>query len=224
MEKQKSEHSLRKMAMREKYGKHPDNPTGFLTAQQKEFVKNYGHHGMTALAAARAAGYKDARNQSEDLLKMSKIQLAIARERKRNADVSDMTRKKVIDGFVEAIDLARLKADPLAMISGWREVGKMCGFYEPTRTKVEVSVGGQIMLDQLKAKSDAELLALIGEQTPAIEAEYEVVTDGNSDEQSVDCEYPRGSEQCYGDEEGIGAEDLGEAPDVEIYADDTPDL
>lgn len=47
--------------------------------------------------------------------------------------------------------MAKIKADPLTMIAGWREVGKMCGFYEPTKAKIEVSVQGQVLIQRLNA-------------------------------------------------------------------------
>jgi hypothetical protein len=34
------------------------------------------------------------------------------------------TRADVLVGFQEAIELARLRADPSAMIAGWREIGR----------------------------------------------------------------------------------------------------
>ena len=50
--------------------------------------------------------------------------------------------------------MARIKADPIAMIAGWREIGKMCRFYEATRAKIEVSVQGQVLIQRLNTMSD----------------------------------------------------------------------
>ena len=65
------------------------------------------------------------------------------------------------------------------MIAGWREVGKMCGFYEPTRTRVEVSVNGQVMVQRLNAMTDAELLELT--QQEVIDVETKEIANGNAE-------------------------------------------
>ena len=82
--------------------------------------------------------------------------------------------------------MARTKADPIAMVGAWREIGRMCGFYEPTRTEVKVSVDGQVVLQQLQSMSDDDLLKLISEESEAnklaLEGEFEeVLDDGDSE-------------------------------------------
>ena len=71
--------------------------------------------------------------------------------------------------------MAKIKADPLTMIAGWREVGKMCGFYEPTKTKIEVSVQGQVLIQRLNAMSDEELLKLAEGDPNVLEGEVTVI-------------------------------------------------
>lgn len=153
---------------------------GPLTERQRLFVMHVVHDKMNFTAAARAAGIPSPNVQGPLLSKHPKVQAAIAREREEYAKASGVTKKAVIDGFIEAIDMARIKADPLAMISGWREVGKMCGFYEPTKTKVEISVSGQVLLQKMQAMTDEELLALAQEQGTPLEGEFEVVDDDES--------------------------------------------
>ena len=83
---------------------------------------------------------------------------------------NQMTRKRVMDGFLEAIDMAKLMAEPASMISGWREIGKLCGYFAPVETRVKVDVSGNIVLDRLNSMSDAELLEVISKSaTPLIE-------------------------------------------------------
>lgn len=141
-----------------------------MTDKQRLFVRKLVDGQMTVIGATKAAGYKDV-DQGYDLLKQPKIKAAVAAAREKYAIASGMTRQKVIDGFVEAIDMARIKADPLTMVSGWREIGKMCGFYEPTKTKLEISVRGKVMLEKMSALSDEELLQLAHEH----EGEFEVI-------------------------------------------------
>lgn len=148
--------------------KSPDQP---LTEMQRQFVINIGEHGMNHTAAARAAGFNHPTVQGSQLMRQPKIRAAIATAREAYAKASGMTRQKVIDGFIESIDMARIKSDPLTMIAGWREVGKMCGFYEPSKSKIEISVNGKVMLEKLSSMSDAELLQLTQEHA----GEFEVI-------------------------------------------------
>ena len=68
-----------------------------------------------------------------------------------------------LDGFKEAIEMARLMAEPANMIAGWREIGKMCGYYAPVETRVKVDVSGNIVLDKMNSLTDAELLKIISQ-------------------------------------------------------------
>jgi len=147
----------------------------FLTEKQRQYVVNRAEHGMTQSAAARAAGYSLSSPAVITQLETNpKIQMAIAKKRAEFAKVSQMTRQKVIDGFSEAIEMAKTQGDPIVMVAGWREIGKMCGFYEPVKTKLEVTINGQIALEKIQTLSDAELLALAeegGNGLPALEGQ-----------------------------------------------------
>lgn len=151
------------------------DPDGHLSAMQKAFVHNLVNNGLTQTAAARAAGFAHPGQQALELLDNPKVQKAIATERAAYAQSSGMTKQKVIDGLAEAIDLARITADPTAMIGGWREIGKLCGFYEPTKTKIEVSLQGKVLVERLNTMTDEELLALADQQPDALEGEFHVI-------------------------------------------------
>lgn len=152
------------------------NPDVPLTAQQAAFVKHLVHDKLPQSAALRMAGYAPNPSTGTALMKNPKVQRAIAEERRAYAIASGMTKQKVIDGFSEAIDLGRIKGDAIAMIAGWREIGKMCGFYEPTKTKVEVSVQGQVLIQRLNSMSDEELLQLSQGDPSVLEGEFTVVS------------------------------------------------
>ena len=151
------------------------DPTQALTERQRMFVHHLVHDKLTQTAAARAAGFGGPGTAATTLMKNPKVIAAIAAERLEYAQASGMTRKKVIDGFAEAIDMARLLSDPTAMISGWREIGKMCGLYEAQKTEVKVSVNGQVMLHRLNSMSDEELLQLAETQPEVLDGEFNVV-------------------------------------------------
>ena len=72
-----------------------------------------------------------------------------------------MTRKKVMDMHLEAFEMAKLMAEPASMVSAAREIGRMCGYYEPVKHTVDVNVKGEVAVRQLNAMSDSDLLKLI---------------------------------------------------------------
>lgn len=160
------------------------DPNQPLNEMQRRFVNALVHEQMPKTAAARIAGYSQPATAAHTMMKNPKILKVIAEERAQYAKDSGMTRQKVIEGFVESINMARIKADPLTMITGFREIGRMCGFYEPTKTKVEVSVEGKVLLDRLSAMSDADLIKLAESQgdEEAIDGDFTVVEDAESEE------------------------------------------
>lgn len=140
----------------------PDKP---LTDKQKLFVKFWAE-GESIMSASTRAGYADGGTIAYRMVKMPNILALKSRyEAKYEAD-AQMTRKKVMDGLLEAIDMAKLLADPTAMISGWREVAKMCGYMEPVKHRVDVNVTGNITMDRINRLSDAELLKMIEQGAP----------------------------------------------------------
>lgn len=149
----------------------PDQP---LTEKQRLFVNAYARDGMNGLAAMRIAGLA---GQPNTQLNNPKIQKAIAIEREKFAKASAMTKKKVIDGLLEAIDMAKIQADPTPMIQGWTQIAKMCGFMEPTRHKLEVTVQGQVVIQKLQQLDDDQLLALADGHSDALEGEFTVVNE-----------------------------------------------
>ena len=148
------------LSRREKAKNGSLNPDAPLTEMQRQFVTFFVDHQMTQTAAARAAGFAQPGTEANYLMQHPKITRAIAERRAEYAAASQVTKKRVVDGFLEAIEMAKMKADPLTMVAGWREVGKMCGHYEPTKAHIEVSVNGQVMLQHLNTMSDEELLRI----------------------------------------------------------------
>ena len=153
------------------------NPDAPLTERQRQFVVNLVDHGMTQTAAARAAGASQPGTAAYEWMRHPQIERAIAERRAEYAVASQVTKKRVIDGFLESIEMAKIKADPLTMSARWREVGKMCGFYEPTKAKIEVSVQGQVLIQRMNSMSDEELLKLAEGDPNVLEGEVTVIED-----------------------------------------------
>lgn len=151
------------------------NENGQLTEMQRRFVNYLVRDRLPQTAALKAAGYSPNPSTATALMKNPKIIKAIAEEKGEYAKASGITKKKVVDGFLEAIEMGRVKGDPVAMIAGWREIGKICGLYEPQKTKVEVSVNGQVMIQRLQTMTDEELLQLADGNVDALSGEFNVV-------------------------------------------------
>lgn len=140
------------------------DPNGIITQQQRTFVEALAR-GESKASALALAGYSPATiRDTKFVARLSakpKVVKLLAEERAKYAEQSRITRQDVIDGLKDAISMAKLINEPTAMISGWREIGKLCGYYEPTTHKVEVSVNGGLVLEKMNAMSDEELLDLI---------------------------------------------------------------
>lgn len=110
--------------------------------------------GASMVEACRNEGIKVYANLSTD----PRFQAVVAKERKKNELAIEMTRDKVMQGLLDAVDMARVMSDPHAMIKGWTEIGRMCGYYAPDTKKIEVSVSAKRLVDKFETMSDEELL------------------------------------------------------------------
>ena len=153
----------------------------FLTDKQRILAREIAN-GRGTTQAARIAGYVYPNVNGMQEKKKPMVAAAIRYLQRKNAQSVDMTRKKVMDGFLEAIDMARIQGESATMVAGWREIGKMCGFYAPETKNVNVNVTQKRVVGKLETLSDAELAELIEKDGAAIEnAAYEVlgVDDGD---------------------------------------------
>lgn len=146
------------------------DPLHYLTDQQKLFVE-YVVKGDPPQLAGRKAGYAAPDSQSYTILKSPKIQAAIRFSYAKYAQAAQMTRQRVMDGMLEGIEMAKIQADAGNMIAGWREIGRMCGFYAPEVKKIELSITTRRVIDQLETLSDDDLLELVEKNGQTIEGE-----------------------------------------------------
>lgn len=137
-----------------------------LTDMQRAFVKLWAS-GETILSASIKAGYADGGTFAYRLARMPNILRLYRAEKLAYEQASQMTRARVIEGFLDGIEMAKMLGEPSSVIAGWREVGKMCGYYEPVTVRHEVSHEGKVITDRLNRLSDAELLKLIEESARA---------------------------------------------------------
>lgn len=84
---------------------------------------------------------------------------AIEKERLAYAEESKITKRKVMEMHMEAFEMAKLMSEPSTMVSAAREMGKLCGYYEPKKVDVSLNVSGQI--ERMDKLTDAQLLEII---------------------------------------------------------------
>jgi phage terminase small subunit len=133
-----------------------------LTPRQQLFVAEYLIDGNGA-RAARSAGYseKTARQIATENLSKPYIQAAIAAKQQETAVKLELRKEHVLLAHMEAIGLARAQGQPMAMISGAREVGKLMGFYSADAVEIAMSMCEASLLTRYKSMTDAELMAVI---------------------------------------------------------------
>jgi phage terminase small subunit len=131
-----------------------------LNEQMATFAYNMAI-GMTQTQAARNAGYAFPGTEGNRLMRVPEVIERITAEQKKFEVKADMSRQKVIDGLKEAIDIARTMSDPNAMVSGWREIARICGYYAPERKQLDITVSGAVQISQIADMSDEELAKLI---------------------------------------------------------------
>lgn len=135
----------------------PDRP---LTEKMKLFAKFWAE-GETILSASYRAGYADAGSMAYKLSRDPAILKIYNAEKALYEESCQMTRKKVMEGFLDAAEMAKIQADPTALTGAWREVGKMCGYYEPVKRTLNINLKGDITVKKLERASDEDLLKLI---------------------------------------------------------------
>jgi hypothetical protein len=140
-----------------------------LNSRQLRFAEFFALSG-NASDAARAAGYAaaSAKVTASRLLTKDNVAAAVRDARRELEARMDVSRDRVLRELQRAIDVARRKGDAGSMIAGWREIGRICGYYAPERvTKIDVNIAAKRCIDRLETLSDASLLAMVAEGEPA---------------------------------------------------------
>jgi len=153
----------------------PDRP---LTEKQRLFVSEWAK-GETILTASYRAGYADSGQMAYRMSKDPAILKIYHMEKALYAESCQMTRKKVMEGFLEGVEMAKLMSEPASVIAGWREIGKMCGFYEPVKRTIDVNVRGNVVVKHLEAMNDADLLKIV--RGEIADVEFNEVDDDHDD-------------------------------------------
>ena len=145
-----------------------------LTPQQGRFAY-WRSFGMTPTQAAKRAGYtrpSEALRTLESIPKVRELIKRLANEARVRYDVD---RDRVVEGLMEALNVAREQSDARTMIQAWSELARITGVQAPEVKRVELV--GEVTQHHLMTVSDKELLAMVGKdrELDALEGEYEDV-------------------------------------------------
>ena len=109
-----------------------------------------------------------------------KIREAVQKIYEENRVRYEIDRDRVVEGLIEAINVAREQSDSTAMINGWKELAKVTGVGAPERKEIVLSQSNP-STEALKQAPDDELLKLVGKErslaltSPIEDAVYEVI-------------------------------------------------
>lgn len=136
------------------------DPNKPLTEKAKLFVKFWAQ-GESITSASARAGYGDGATYAYRLVHYPQVKALYAAEKRAYEEAAQMTRKKVMDGLLDGIEMAKLAGEPASVITGWKTIGQMCGYFEPRKVSVDVNVSGNVTMQQMSKMSDADLLRVI---------------------------------------------------------------
>lgn len=150
----------------------PDRP---LTEKQLLFVRLWAS-GETPRTASVQAGYSEGSAAMSWKLTRDPAILALYHaEKKLYEEAMGHTRVRVLSMLQESYDAAKMVSEPATMVAAAREIGKMCGHYEPEK-HLHMHVGGK-MMQQLTSMTDDELEKLIAESPDALDGEFTRIAD-----------------------------------------------
>ena len=154
------------------------DPNKPLTEKAKVFIRFWAQ-GESIQSAAVKAGYNDGATYAYKIARAPQAVALYNEEKRKYEEASQMTRKQVMDGLIEGIEMAKLLAEPATVINGWKTVGQMCGYFEPIRKKVELTVSGEVFMHKLEQMSDADLMKILNQKAPEL---LEEITGDDSDD------------------------------------------
>jgi len=127
-----------------------------LTQAEAQFVYNVETLGLPLKKASDLAGlpYSQALQphiyEARDLLK-----------RQMRGRVA-ITKEDVVHGICDAIDRAKIIAEPSTEIAGWKEINAMFGYNAPAKLDINIKASISAASQQVRTLSDAELVKMLG--------------------------------------------------------------
>lgn len=142
-----------------------------MTDQQKRFVKAYAS-GENMTNSLKAGGFSESSlAYGYRLLEMPNVARALKEQQAAYALASELSKKDVMDMLKEAYDMAKLMSEPSSMVAAAREIGKMCGYYEPKKVDLTISTTGRKKIELLTDEELFKLMEEAGNEVLALEHE-----------------------------------------------------
>ena len=147
----------------------PPRKSSIVIEDQHKLFADMLSEGKSKAEAARVAGYNP--SNVDVVMRQEEVQNYLQEARQEIEDVSTLRRVDVLNLFLEAIDMARIQADPSQMINGADKVAKMMGYYAPETLKLEVEQNSKSLQNKFRQLSDAELYEIAAGKAKVIEGE-----------------------------------------------------
>lgn len=147
-----------------------------LSEQQKKFIYFLDVVGASVARSAELSGVSpyDAAKMLEDpdVAHVRRVQKEQLRSK------TGFTREDITEGIHEAVQQAKMLADPMAQIRGWSEIARINGLDAPKKIEIEHTVtDANAPAEQMRHLSTAALARLIDENK-VIDGDFYEVTDG----------------------------------------------
>jgi len=136
-----------------------------LTSEEANFVYNVEVLNLPARTAAKMAGMPPTKVVAPHIVQ--------ARELARRALQGHLaiTKEDVVHGYKDAVDMARVLAEPLTMLVGWEKIAKILGYDQPQRVDININASVEVQKNVVKSMSDEELVRQLGAGN-VIDAEF----------------------------------------------------
>ena len=127
-----------------------------LTAEEEEYAFNVAVVGLAPKRAAELAGL-DYRKAHQPHVKE-----AVARYERESLGRLRVTKEDSARGILDAIDRAKIIAEPSTEIAGWREINAMYGHNAPQKVDIRLDATIDVLAKQVKNVPTSELVKLLG--------------------------------------------------------------
>lgn len=141
------------------------SPPSLLTDEEANFVYNLEVLGLPVRKAADMAGVR------ADIANRGHIVQAREMLKQELRASTAITKEDVVVGMREAIDRARILADPKTEIAGWKEIGEMLGYYAPQKVDVNLNASVEVLQRNIRAIPTDELVKRLGAED-VIDADF----------------------------------------------------
>jgi len=127
-----------------------------LTAEEAQFVYNCEVLGLPVRKAASMAGMPPTM--------VAKPHLQQAREllKRELRGAVNITKDDVVFGMREAIDRARILAEPATEIMGWEKIAKLLGYDSPQKVDINITASIDVLKSHIRGMDDEQLAEIAG--------------------------------------------------------------